>query len=46
VGIVGAVFGMVTVSVLVGHPPTSLLAVVGLLGAVLGTALLRTTGLL
>jgi hypothetical protein len=40
----GAVFSVVAVLVLAEHPSKSLLAVAGLLGAVLVTALWRATG--
>jgi hypothetical protein len=44
VAFAGAVFGIVAVVALAEHPSTSLLGAMGLLGAVLVTALWRATG--
>jgi hypothetical protein len=42
--LLGALFGVVTVSVLVEQPPPLLLGVIGILGASLVTAVWRVTG--
>jgi hypothetical protein len=44
VALVGAPFGVIAASVLAEQPSQSLLAVAGLLGAVLGAALARPNG--